>query len=342
MPEISIIVPIYNAENFLHYCIDSILKQTYNNFELLLVDDGSPDNSGKICDEYAKKDHRVTVIHKENGGVSSARNAGIEVAEGEYICFVDSDDYLEEDYLSGLIGVKNCYSDIDNVWCGFQTVEDYNKKNAAKVVASDICEMSFYNIKQIMSLHEKWLDPMPWNKLYYTRIIIDNNIRFPLDLSLGEDFLFNLEYLDHTNGEIVIINKPLYNYIRNGKESLDNKYYSNLLEIYKRIDEFTYEYARKWNLDEEQFSKIYNSAFYKYEVVMRNTFSKENNESYLSKIKYNNKILRSEDFIECINKMNGSINSLYMFAYKSKNYILVLCVDGFVKIFSKIKKQKTV
>ena len=100
---ISIIVPIYNVEKYLKKCIDSIINQTYKNLEIILVDDGSPDNCGKICDEYAKKDNRIKVIHKENGGVSSARNVGVENATGEYIGFVDSDDYIEKDMYEVLI-----------------------------------------------------------------------------------------------------------------------------------------------------------------------------------------------------------------------------------------------
>lgn len=97
MCEISIIVPVYKVEPYLRKCVDSILAQTFTNFEVILVDDGSPDNSGKICDEYAIKDSRVRVIHKENGGLSSARNAGIDIARGKYLGFVDSDDYIAED-----------------------------------------------------------------------------------------------------------------------------------------------------------------------------------------------------------------------------------------------------
>ena len=98
-PKISVIVPVYNAEKYLQRCIDSILNQTFPNFELLLIDDGSKDQSGEICDEYAKKDSRVKVFHKENGGVSSARNVGIDNAVGEYICFCDSDDWVEKTWL---------------------------------------------------------------------------------------------------------------------------------------------------------------------------------------------------------------------------------------------------
>ena len=97
MSQISIIVPVYNVEKYLSRCIDSILNQTFDDFELILIDDGSPDHSGAICDDYAKKDNRILVIHKENGGLSDARNAGINIASGEYIMFVDSDDYISKD-----------------------------------------------------------------------------------------------------------------------------------------------------------------------------------------------------------------------------------------------------
>ena len=103
MPKISIIVPVYNVEEYIHRCIDSILAQTFTDFELILVNDGSHDQCGKICDEYAENDSRIKVIHKKNGGLSDARNAGLEIAQGEYIGFVDSDDYIEHDMYEKLI-----------------------------------------------------------------------------------------------------------------------------------------------------------------------------------------------------------------------------------------------
>ena len=108
MPKISVIVPVYNTEQYLHRCIDSILAQTYTDFELLLIDDGSKDNSGKICNEYAAKDSRVRVFHKENGGVSSARNIGLDNAKGGWISFVDSDDWISTEYL------ENLFNAVDN------------------------------------------------------------------------------------------------------------------------------------------------------------------------------------------------------------------------------------
>lgn len=332
---ISIIVPVYKVENVLHYCIDSILNQTFQDFELILVDDGSPDDSRKICDEYAEKDTRVKVIHKENGGVSSARNAGIEVAQGEYICFVDSDDYLENDYLEVLIETKKKYSDYDNIWCGFQTVEDYNGKNKELVISDNNTEISCYSLEDIMILHEKWLDASPCNKIFNKRFVDSNKIKFSENLSLGEDLLFNFQYLDCTEKKIVVINKPLYNYIRDGKESLDNKYYPNLLEIYRRLNFETEKYANKWNLSDCQISKMYNSFFFRLESVLRNTFSQKNKESFRKKLKYNNEILRSNDFQQSMRRMDASIHPMYRFAYNSKKYIFVMLAD----ILSNIKNK---
>lgn len=334
MSLISVIVPVYNAEKFLHYCIDSILNQTFIDFELILVDDGSLDNSGKVCDEYAEKDERVKVIHKQNGGVSSARNAGVEAAQGEYICFVDGDDYLESNYLDVLIETKKEYSDFDNVWCGFQTVEDYVKNNKKSVVFENNNDYAFSDLSSIMDLYEKWLVQMPWNKLFETKTIKKNNIIFPPGLSLGEDYIFNLKYLDCTNGKIVVINKPLYNYLRDGKESLDNKYYPNLLEIYRKLNSETETYAEKWNLSDNQLSKMYGSFFFRIEAVLRNTFNENNKSSLRTKLKYNNDILKSCDFQESMKKMGAFIHPMYRFAYKSKKYFFVKFVD----ILSNIKK----
>ena len=112
MPKVSVIIPVYNVEKYLPQCIDSILAQTFTDFELILVNDGSKDCSGNICDEYAQKDSRIVVIHKENGGASSARNRGLDIAKGEWISFIDSDDYVTPNYLSNLISEAqaNCAS----------------------------------------------------------------------------------------------------------------------------------------------------------------------------------------------------------------------------------------
>lgn len=325
---VSVIVPVYKVENVLHYCIDSILNQTYKDFELILVDDGSPDNSGKICDEYAKKDNRIKVIHKENGGVSSARNHGIDIAKGKYICFVDSDDYVNKNYLEILIRTKSEHPEFDNIWCYFQTVTDYDRTGENLILDDN----KNYSVKDIMTLHEKWLDAGPVCKLYDRKTILENGLTFDSNLSLGEDLIFNFQYLDCTNGKIFVIPKQLYSYVQLSDCSLSQKYYPNMFKIYKTINNTMQRYVVKWNCSEEQVKKYFNACFYKYEVVLKNTFSEKNKVTKKEKIRYNNSIMRSKEFVQSLNNSDCYINPAYKFAYKSGKYKLVMLVDNLVKM----------
>lgn len=333
MPLISIIVPVYKAENVLHYCVESILNQTFRDFELILVDDGSPDNSGKICDEYSAIDNRVRVIHKENGGVSSARNTGIDQSKGVYITFIDSDDFISSSYLSDLIELKKKYSDCNNIWCGFQTVKSYSKDFSIiqKVICSDSKKISTSSREEIMTLHEKWLDVGPYCKLYDKRIIVKNKIYFSIDLSLGEDLLFNFKYLDCTNGKIVILNQALYNYCVGNENSLGSKFYPNMLDIYKEINETMYFYLSKWKCSIVQFKKYYNAVFFKYEVILKNTF-KNNTLSKKEKFRFNDDLLRSKDFINIYKKMDYKPNIFLRVAYSIRKYKVVLVMEKILKL----------
>ena len=152
---VSIIVPAYNCIKSLEYCTRSIQQQTYTGFELILVDDGSIDGSGELCDKFAAADSRIKVIHKPNGGVSAARNAGIDAATGKYITFCDSDDYLEPDYLETLVQTAKSNPDCGHIWCCFQTVTGYQKENAVPNYISAESVLH-YTLKDYMTLHEMW------------------------------------------------------------------------------------------------------------------------------------------------------------------------------------------
>lgn len=330
MPLVSVIVPVYKVEYVVKNCIESILNQIFTDFELILVDDGSPDNSGKICDEYAKKDDRVIVIHKENGGVSSARNVGIDRAKGKYICFVDSDDYVSKDYLKTLIDVEE-NNNADNIWCYFKTVDKYSEKIDRKEVSSGP-NIEKYTVKDIMTLHEKWLDAGPVCKLYILDIIKENNLKFDESLSLGEDLIFNFVYLDYTNKNIIVINKELYFYLQNNENSLSKKYYQDMFEIYKKINSVMYQYLNKWNCDNIQFEKYYNACFFKYEVVLKNTFSRQSDVTKKGKIKINNNILKSKEFTTAFHNMSYRPNILYKIAYLCKNYRIVRLLDKLFEV----------
>lgn len=178
MPTISIIVPVYKVENYIHQCVDSILSQTFRDFELILVDDGSPDGCPAICDEYAKMDSRVKVIHKENGGLSSARNAGLDAAKGEYIAFVDSDDWIREDTLAVLLA-RQQQTGADMVL--FNILPVYPPEHSGYVrpvtpLKEEILTQS--QMADCLAAEHNWYYCVACNKLYRCRIF--DSLRFPV------------------------------------------------------------------------------------------------------------------------------------------------------------------
>jgi len=192
MPIVSVIVPVYNAEQFLSQCIDSILCQSFNCFELLLIDDGSTDRSGHICDEYSKKDNRVIVLHKKNAGVCSARNKGLEEARGKYIIFIDADDYVHASYIEHLMS-----SDSDLVITGAQRFNARNDSIAPMSTSSFSIEdfPNHWNTKTGINI----IYCLPFAKRFRSSIIQTNGIRFDESLFYSEDMLFNMRYLIHSN-----------------------------------------------------------------------------------------------------------------------------------------------
>lgn len=217
MPKISVIVPVYKAEVYLNRCVDSILAQTFTDFELLLIDDGSPDRSGEICDEYARKDSRIRVFHKENGGVSSARNLGLDKMQGEYVAFVDSDDWCEPNYLSDFFCI--------NVDLNYDDIVLQGRKNEVKDVVSGCLLLKdeiYGNVAGCILDNELLTFGAPYCKLYSRKIIAENNIRFPEEYSYGEDTTFFLKVLLVTN-RIVTISKCNYHYVDSVGGSLSKK-----------------------------------------------------------------------------------------------------------------------
>ena len=173
MPELSVIVPVYNAEKYLHKCVDSILNQTYRDFELLLVDDGSPDQCGRICDAYATQDPRVKVIHKPNGGVSEARNVGLDKAKGNYISFIDPDDWVEPDLFRSTIDF--CKTKQTDIVC-FEVCEV--RKNKKKFHYRFAENKIFAAQDALQKILTDIIDNSPCNKIY--KKAVWNGVRFPV------------------------------------------------------------------------------------------------------------------------------------------------------------------
>lgn len=205
-PQVSIIIPVYNTENTLNRCIDSILNQIFTDWELLLVDDGSTDQSGELCDEYASRDKRIKVFHKKNGGVSSARNIGLDHATGSWITFVDSDDFIDTTFLSSFIISSSC----DLYITGIQFIN-----NTTTLLPPEEC-IKIEDVIELDNLLNKLYFTAPWGKVYKNDIIQQNKIRFNINLKIGEDTDFVLNYLQYTHN-IRLVSKPLYHFFNDEK-----------------------------------------------------------------------------------------------------------------------------
>lgn len=205
-PLISVIVPVYNVEKYLPRCVDSILGQTYANLEIILVDDGSPDSSGAICDEYAAKDRRIKIIHKKNGGLSDARNVAIDIAKGEYITFVDSDDYVASDY------VETLYRLIEKYRCkaGVAWLRTFHEGREADTNQPPYIEKVFDRMEGIEKMfYQELFDTTAWGKIYH-RTLFSTGIRYPVGL-LYED-LSTTYLLFLQSDRIAYCNRIVYNY----------------------------------------------------------------------------------------------------------------------------------
>ncbi|MEN2436418.1 glycosyltransferase [Weeksellaceae bacterium A-14] len=211
-PFISVIVPVYNVEKYLEKCLDSLLQQTFHNYELILVDDGSPDRCGEICDEFKTKCDKITVLHIPNGGVCNARNRGMEIAKGEFFCFVDSDDWVEEHYLEDF--AENII-DEDTI-----IVQDTNRDNDSysekKFFGFDDDVFELKSQFTEMVYKNKLYFPLgyPWNKLYSKKIITENHLKFDPAIKLGDDEKWNLAYMPFVK-KIRFVSRANYHYIFN-------------------------------------------------------------------------------------------------------------------------------
>ena len=212
---ISIIVPVYKVEKYINRCIDSIINQTYKNLEIILVDDGSPDNCGKICDKYAGSDSRIIVIHKENGGLSDARNVAIDIATGKYIAFIDSDDYVDKQYIEYLYNILK-KNNAELSICNFKEVYD---KKIIEEVEEDFYEKNFTPEEAIETmLYQKEFDHSAWGKLYKKELF--DNIRFPKG-RIFEDFAIMYELIGNTKSICFGSKRKYFYYIR--KDSIMNQ-----------------------------------------------------------------------------------------------------------------------
>lgn len=225
---ITVIIPVYNAEKYLGRGIDSVLNQTYENLELILVNDGSKDSSLEVCNKYVKKDSRVRVISQENSGVSVARNTGIKAASGKYVTFIDSDDYIELDFLEN--SIKYAEEVGAELYIGGYFEDIYTDDKLISTSKS----MGPGDVETVDTLIHNVFNGYPveciqtcWGKLYLKHIINENNIEFAQDISMGEDQIFNYQYLLNCSS-IIFDDKCYYHYLRINEGSLTCRYHDNI------------------------------------------------------------------------------------------------------------------
>ena len=246
---ISIIIPVYNVEKYLDECLQSVSNQSYKNWECILVNDGSSDKSGIICDKWHTLDNRFIVIHQKNQGVSQARNTGLKQAKGQYICFVDSDDWIAPNYLQCMI--NNMSDDVDIVVSGITSFKEDKVVNIQLPIQNNIYLMNPNSADKFIADIELFYGPV--SKLYKKEIIRTNNISFPIDMSLGEDMTFVFSYLNYTE-RIASIHESHYFYRRFDSGTLSTIKRKNLFDIYMRLWNLRMNFIQKkgmWNHNAE-------------------------------------------------------------------------------------------
>lgn len=312
---ISIVVPVYNVENYLEKCVDSILKQTYKNLEIILIDDGSTDNSGKICDQYQLKDERIKVIHKKNGGLSDARNAGIENSVGDYICFIDSDDYVEKDMIYSLYSsiIKN---DADISWCNL--IREYENGKCAKE--------TIYAEETILNKKEAYAKILLFNPSVCTKMFskkLFESINFPVG-KLYEDIITMNLLIDKSNN-IVHTGTYNYHYIQREDSIVHTKFNKKKLDYVKNA-KILYEYSISKYPELQEIADSY------YSLVMCTVINDIYH--YRKEFNYEYKQLKKEL------KQNTKRIIKNKYIPKSKKIMCILTIYGFSGFVNIIKEYK--
>lgn len=343
-PKISIIVPVYNGERYIERCFNSIKKQTFNELEVIFVNDGSTDNSKYILDKINKFNSDVIVYHQENKGPGAARNRGIELANGEFITFIDVDDCISADMYTKMYRYIENYN-VDLVVCGQeilsangQTQECIIPKYSKEVYLIKE-EIRKYIIKPILR-EGPGLLASQCNKLYRKSIINDNEIRVDEKRRFGEDWFFNQLFIGKVT-KLAFIKEALYKYIRSNEESLSSQYLKNAFELFKESRIFRKQRMIEWGLNSNEDIKTYNTYFCKdiYTRVILNELNKENKIGI--KYKYNNikSYLNDKEVKEAINNCYVDKYTKIL-EYNTSKVMLIAYCDYYVRsILSKVKRK---
>ncbi len=354
MPKVSVIVPIYNVEKYLVQCLDSLINQTLKDIEIILIDDGSPDNSGKICDEYAKKDKRINVIHKKNEGVSAARNDGIKAAKGKFLMFVDSDDWCDEKMCEtayNKIMEKNVEMAFFTNYDNYEKREDYPKRAPDSFYYDKYEDIEKVQLTILAATHIKLIQEGryyagftgPWSKIFSKELIMKNNIQFNLKVKgIFDDGLFVLECLQKTKN-IYFENIPLYHY-RIINTSIVRSYNPKRPKLYENCLKEIKNFINKYEKSEKFLNAYYSRAV----MLLGNSielcyFNKLNKDSYKSKKNEVRKALNNKIYKDAINNVKIEFltkkQKLYLKFYKTNNIFLLYISVKLIRLLKKSMKK---
>lgn len=308
---ISIIIPVYNSEKYLVCCLERIINQTYQNIEIILIDDGSKDGSSKICDEYARKDKRIKVIHKQNNGAAAARNTGLDNASGEYIAFVDSDDYIELNMYQEMMKINQQY-DCDLVLC-----DCYKENESTKIIFTHDIREGYYDKDMLYKeyfptlLMTNSVDYPPTISncvcLFKRKLIEENNLRYKEGMRFSEDLLFGSQAAYYTNSFYYMKNKAFYHYVFNN-ESVTHTFFSNKWIMMRSL----YEYIKEFfgNVEDFDFSKQINISllYFIYHCISEINNSDMDKKNKLLEISMILKDIEVKEMFKCLKISTLNIN----------------------------------
>lgn len=320
---ISVIIPVYNVEKYISECLESLINQTYKNLEIILINDGSRDNSGAICDKYKEKDSRIKVIHKENGGVSLARNSGLEIAKGDYIAFVDGDDYLDKEYFEKLLKILK-EKQVEIVLCGFNKVYDNNTEKVTKGKNLVMRKEEF--LKDILNVQGG--AGIVHSKLWKKEAM--QGIKFDKEIKIGEDSFFCIQAVKNVNN-VYVLDEALYNYRFNNTSAV-RKYKKDFPDLCLTSMQIAKKYIEKEYKDNREITRKFNNyiAYHILLIIVNYCFNNENQLKWMGQIKCLKDVCKIPEYKEAIKYSNydglSLTRKITLFTIKYKLYFITMLI----------------
>lgn len=320
---ITVIIPVYNAEKYIAECLESLINQTYKNLEIIVINDGSKDNSGTICDQYKEKDSRIQVIHKENGGVSLARNSGLEIAKGKYIAFVDGDDYLDKEYFEKMLKILK-EKQVDIVLCGFNRVYDNSIEKVTKGKSLIMNKEEF--LTDILNVQGG--AGIVHSKLWKKEVIQGTN--FDKDIKIGEDSYFCIQAVKNVNN-VYVLDEALYNYRFNNASAV-RKYKKDFPDLCLTSMKIAKKYIEKEYNNNKNIIKKFNNyiAYHILLITVNYCFNNENKLNWIGQIKCLKEICKVPEYKEAIKYSNydglSLTRKITLFTIKYKLYFITMLI----------------